>query len=95
MPCDHFSTTVPPSSYEPLIEFLTKSLAHLGFKEHMRPIPQVVGMGEGSPYFWLDCRLPEGVDETAAKALLKGNHIAFTAKGSSILMFRNPSKSLN
>ncbi|KAH8674620.1 hypothetical protein BGZ60DRAFT_429610 [Tricladium varicosporioides] len=80
MPCDHFTIRVPPSSYEPLIEFLTKSLAHLGFKEHLRPIPEVVGMGEERPYLWLDGRLPEGVDEAAVKGPLKGNHIAFTAK---------------
>lgn len=80
MPCDHFSLVVPPSKFEPLIEWLVTSLSHLGFKEHMRPVPSVVGLGDTSPYFWLSSCLPEEVDEKAALALLKSTHVAFTAE---------------
>ena len=42
MPADHFSLVVPQAKLEDLVSFLTNSLGHLGFKEMMRPVPNVV-----------------------------------------------------
>ena len=81
MPLDHFSINVPPTKLEDVIKFLTTSLAHFGFKEHMRPIPEVVGMGDSkSAYFWINGRLPENADPATMEGLLKATHIAFTAE---------------
>jgi hypothetical protein len=80
MPADHFSLVVPEAKLEDLISFLTKSLGHLGFKEMMRPVPNVVGLGEESPYFWIRALCPEDVDGKSVDGLLKQNHIAFTAE---------------
>ncbi len=82
MPLDHFSLVVPTSKVEDLITFLTASLQHVGFKEHMRPIPTVVGLGEDRPYIWIT-----GVDSQTGdeeqESLLKKHHIAFTAHSES------------
>ncbi|KAL8976633.1 MAG: hypothetical protein Q9205_007396 [Flavoplaca limonia] len=79
MPLDHSSLTVPPSAVAPLITFLTSSLAHLGFKEHIRFGPHVIGMGEEMPYFWLVGIVSEDADEKTVKEVLGGGHFAFGA----------------
>lgn len=55
----------------------------MGFKEIMRPIPTVVGMGETAPYFWIAAIGPEVADEKTQESILKKNHIAFTAESQS------------
>ena len=80
MPIDHFSLIVPQPKIDPLITFLTTALAHLHFKEIVRPVPNVVGLGEQAPYFWISGFVPEGVEEKSLDSLLKGWHIAFTAE---------------
>lgn len=84
MPCDHFAILVPPSKLEDVINFLTTSMSHLGFKELMRPDPVVAGLGETMPYLWIAGYLPEGVDEKTFEPMLRQNHAAFKAKGRSI-----------
>lgn len=79
MPVDHFTLSVPLSKFEGIVSFLTTSLAHMGFKEHRRPIPTAVGLGEAHPYFWIGVADPNEVDEKSLDYLLKSNHIAFTA----------------
>lgn len=78
MPIDHFSLTVPLTKLEAMVIFLSTSLHHLGFKEITRPIPTVIGMGEGMPYFWLST-LEDG-DEKTIDAILRKQHVAFNAK---------------
>jgi hypothetical protein len=80
MPVDHFSLSVPQSQLESVITFLVSSLQHLGFKEHMRPIPSVVGLGEATPYLWITGLDPVDGDEKTYETLLKKTHIAFTAQ---------------
>ncbi|KAL8925581.1 MAG: hypothetical protein Q9208_003473 [Pyrenodesmia sp. 3 TL-2023] len=84
MPLDHFSLTVPPSKLEPLVQFLIASLQHLNFKEHMRPAPHVVGMGESMPYFWLAALCSgDTLDEeenTIIDNIMEKQHVAFTAE---------------
>lgn len=81
MPCDHFTLQVPRAKFDELVGFLVSSLAHMGFKEHWRPVPQVVGLGEERPYLWISSLIPENTDAETVTALLRGNHMAFTAKG--------------
>ena len=78
MPIDHFCLAVPQSKFEGLITFLTTSLA--GFKEIIRPVPNVVGLGEFHPYFWLTGLDSADVDAKTLELALKRNHIAFTAE---------------
>jgi hypothetical protein len=80
MPADHFSLVVPEAKLEDLISFLTTSLGHLGFKEMMRPVPHVVGLGEESPYLWISAPCPENVDGKSIDGLLKQIHVAFAAE---------------
>jgi catechol 2,3-dioxygenase-like lactoylglutathione lyase family enzyme len=77
MPLDHMTLTVPQAKLEDTINFLTTSLQPLGFKEIVRPVPNVVGLGEQAPYFWLN--VVEGADVKTQEAILKAQHIAFTA----------------
>lgn len=85
MPLDHFSIYIPISKIDAIVAFLTSSLQHLGFKEFIRPVPFVVGMGESKPYFWITGINPEEVDEKMLEVLLKKQHIAFTAESGSTL----------
>ncbi|KAF2395828.1 hypothetical protein EJ06DRAFT_484456 [Trichodelitschia bisporula] len=77
MSLDHFSIVVPAPAFEPLIAFLLKSVGHLGLKEIIRPVPQVVGLGVTRPYFWIAISQD---DEAAVTTSLKKQHIAFTAE---------------
>lgn len=80
MPLDHFNITVPEANFEDLITFLQESLAHLGFKEMMRPMPKLVGMGDTEPFFWMSSCPSEGTDMSAYKTALKKTHIALNAQ---------------
>jgi hypothetical protein len=80
MPIDHFSFMVPQPKLDPLISFLTTSLAHMGFKEMMRPMDNVVGLGEQVPYFWLTGCVPGDVQEESLMKVLRGLHVAFRAE---------------
>ncbi|KAI9673449.1 MAG: hypothetical protein M1817_002911 [Caeruleum heppii] len=80
MPLDHFSLCVPQSKLDDTVNFLASSLKHMGFKEHMRPIPTVVGMGDAVPFIWIAGVGAEFGDEKTQVTLLKRQHIAFTAE---------------
>ncbi|KAL8717634.1 MAG: hypothetical protein Q9225_005138 [Loekoesia sp. 1 TL-2023] len=80
MPLDHFSLIVPKDKIDSMVDFLTHSLQHMGFKEHVRYGPYVVGMGETVPYFWLAAPDGEDMDVKTMQHILKKTHIAFTAK---------------
>ncbi|KAI4219680.1 MAG: hypothetical protein L6R36_008155 [Xanthoria steineri] len=80
MPLNHSSFTLPALKVAPLLTFLTSSLAHLGFKEHARFGPYVVGLGEERAYFWLAGILSEDVDGKTMDEVLSKQHFAFTAE---------------
>ncbi|KAL8800941.1 MAG: hypothetical protein Q9182_004823 [Xanthomendoza sp. 2 TL-2023] len=81
MSLNHISIAIPASKVEPLVTFLVASLAHLGWKEHVRYAPYVVGLGEERHAdFWIAGILPEDVDEKTVETMLKSQHIAFTAQ---------------
>lgn len=83
MPCDHVSVIVPATKIDDVAKFLLTSLAHLDFKEMMRPTPTVIGMGEEKPWFWL-MGVDEGeVDATTFAKLNNRAHIAFAAESKS------------
>ncbi|TVY71504.1 hypothetical protein LSUE1_G007097 [Lachnellula suecica] len=79
MPLDHFNIAVPQGKLEDIITFLTTSFEPLGLKEIARPVPTVVGFGEKTPYFWLNVADLKEVDSKSHEAVLKSQHIAFTA----------------
>ena len=90
MPADHYSLIVPAASLEPLIAFLTSSLQHLGFREHWRPVPFAVGLGEEHAYMWIAApgAAPKqgegsdyagGISEEAIAQVARMQHIAFVA----------------
>ena len=81
MQVDHVSLAVPYAKLDAEVAFLTSSMAHMGFKECMRPHPAVVGMGSSSPFLWVS-----GVDNARNEIVENGNrilgvHLAITAKG--------------
>lgn len=80
MPLDHFSITVPTSSVDGVAKFLVSSLGHMGFKEFVRPIPTVVGLGDSKPWLWISGKDAENGDQKSQEALLKGTHVALTAE---------------
>jgi hypothetical protein len=84
MQVDHISLAVPYAKLGAEVTFLTSSMAHMGFKELMRPHPAVVGMGVGrSPFLWVS-----GVDSARNEIVEDGNrilkvHLALTAESKS------------
>jgi hypothetical protein len=84
MQVDHFSLAIPYAKLGAEVTFLTSSMAHMGFKELMRPHPAVVGMGVGhSPFLWVS-----GVDSARNEIVEDGNqilkvHLALTAESKS------------
>ncbi|KAL8679786.1 MAG: hypothetical protein Q9186_003951 [Xanthomendoza sp. 1 TL-2023] len=88
MPLDHFSLAVPASKVDPLVSFFTTSLAHMGFKEHIRYGSYIVGLGEeNAAYFWIAGIVPEDTDEKTVEAVLRKQHIAFTAESEFLFRF--------
>jgi hypothetical protein len=73
---DHTAIVVPASQLDGVVNFLLAALKPLGLKEMMRPIPNSVGLGDQTPFFWVtgiegDAKTPE--------AVMKNEHTAFTA----------------
>jgi hypothetical protein len=86
MPLDHFSIVVPNSKLDGVAAFLTSSLHHMGFKEYNRPIPTVIGMGDKVPFLWLAGLDPKDGDVKTQEAVVKRQHIAFTAESQSSVL---------
>ncbi|EFE36666.1 glyoxalase family protein [Trichophyton benhamiae CBS 112371] len=80
----HVGLTVPDDKFEDTVSFYLAALAPLGFKEHLRPHPKVVGMGVYYPEFWISSNaVPSssaGIDVPAgSKDVVFGStHIAFS-----------------
>lgn len=80
MSLHHFCVLVPPAKAEGLITFLKASLAHLDFKEFLRPVPGMVGLGRDRPYLWIDSyHVVEEAEINAVQRMLDVMHVAFTA----------------
>lgn len=82
MPLHHSSYPVPMDKLEDEIKFLTAALGHMGFKEMLRPVPGVVGLGEQKPYFWIsgigNDRQPLKAEDMEKRIT---HHYAFSATG--------------
>jgi hypothetical protein len=68
------------SDFDKEIDFLTNSFAHLGFKEFVRPIPGVAGLGDDTgAWFWLS-GIQDGKPIPDDTTVLRV-HVALKAKG--------------
>lgn len=86
MSLHHFCVLVPPAKAEGLITFLKASLAHLDFKEFLRPVPGMVGLGRDSPYLWIDSyHVASEAEINAVQKMLDVMHVAFKANSASKL----------
>ena len=50
---DHTAIVVPAAKLDDVVKFLLAALEPLGLKEMMRPIPNSVGLGDQTPFFWV------------------------------------------
>lgn len=78
-----------------MVDWLTASLSHLGFREHYRPVPLAVGLGEdANAYFWIaplyfseqEVEALTDAEKGAVTKALGRNHIAFEAKSTNVLL---------
>ena len=66
-----------------MLNFVLAALEPLGLKEMMRPIPNSVGLGDQTPFFWVTG--VEG-DAKTLEAVMQGEHTAFSAASKSVLV---------
>jgi hypothetical protein len=78
---DHTTLVVPISKLDDLVKFLLAALEPLGLREWMRPLPNSVGLGDKTPFFWVT-----GVsgDEQTLQAVMQNEHFAFSAASKSL-----------
>jgi hypothetical protein len=78
---DHTTLVVPISKLDDLVKFLLAALEPLGLREWMRPLPNSVGLGDKTPFFWVS-----GVsgDEQTLQAVMQNEHFAFSAASKSL-----------
>ncbi|KIV79221.1 hypothetical protein PV11_06791 [Exophiala sideris] len=57
MPLDHVVLRVPCNKFDAEVSFIISAFGHMGIKESVR-YPNVVGLGEDHPWFWIS-----GADE--------------------------------
>lgn len=85
MPLSHVGIPVPRSKFEETVSFYLSALAPLGYKEHARPVPHVVGLGVSYPDFWISTSCESATENEVAEEEVgkKGPgevvHVAFTA----------------
>ena len=77
----HFGIKCAPSEFDELLKFYLTALKPLGYKEQIRPVDKVVGMGNGwAPEVWIVSQEShEHVSLEQRKKL--GIHFAFLGKG--------------
>lgn len=83
---DHTAIVVPASKLDGVVNFLIAALKPLGLKEMMRPLPNSVGLGDQTPFFWVTGI--EG-DAKTLEAVMKNEHTAFTAASRLLLVVRS------
>jgi hypothetical protein len=77
----HFGINCTASEFDDLVAFYLAALKPLGYKEMLRPVDKVVGLGNGwAPEFWIVAKEAcEKVGIAERKAM--GTHYAFWGKG--------------
>lgn len=83
MPLDHFVIVVPDGRLEEMVSWLISANAVFEFKEFLRPVSHVVGMGEERPYFWVVSDATTEATEMQIREWRK-QHIAFTVESKSL-----------
>lgn len=84
---DHTAIVVPASKLDDVVKFLLAALEPLGLKEMMRPIPNSVGLGDQTPFFWVT-----GIEGDAKilETVMQGEHTAFSASSESYFYLIEP-----
>jgi hypothetical protein len=77
----HLGVNCAPSEFDKVLTFYLAALKPLGYREMMRPLENVVGLGNGcAPEFWIAAKEAyEKIDLGHRKEL--GIHFAFWGKG--------------
>ncbi|EFR03407.1 glyoxalase/bleomycin resistance protein/dioxygenase [Nannizzia gypsea CBS 118893] len=80
----HVGLTVPDDVFEATVAFYLAALAPLGFKEHLRPHPKVVGMGVYYPEFWISSNMVpsssagDSAPAAGTEVVYGSSHVAFS-----------------
>ncbi|KKZ64904.1 hypothetical protein EMCG_09193 [[Emmonsia] crescens] len=88
MGLSHIGICVPAARFDEVVAFYKAALAPLGYKEHMRPAPHVVGLGVYYPDFWITgVKADEDGDDARDENGLKRKpiHVAFDAKSHTLV----------
>lgn len=77
----HFGINCTPSEFDEVLAFYLAALKPVGFKEILRPVEKVVGLGNGyAPDFWIVAK--EGCEKVSrGERRNLGTHFAFWGKG--------------
>jgi hypothetical protein len=77
----HFGINCAPSEFDEILAFYLAALKPLGYKELMRPVQKVVGLGNGcAPEFWIAAK--EGCEKISKEVRKEmGLHFAFWGRG--------------
>ncbi|KAK2795456.1 hypothetical protein FQN52_005223 [Onygenales sp. PD_12] len=79
MPISHIGLSVPLSRFNETVTFYKSALAPLGYKEHLRPVENVVGLGAMYPDFWITGVKDDDDDDEPAQQQ-PSVHVAFSIK---------------
>lgn len=77
----HLGISCAPSEFDQVLAFYLAALKPLGYREMMRPVEKVVGLGNGwAPEFWIGAK--EGYGKVSIEERKEfGVHFAFWGKG--------------
>lgn len=77
----HFGIKCAPSEFDELLAFYLAALKPVGYKEQLRPVDKVVGLGNGwAPDFWIVSQ--DSYNDISIEQRKKlGIHFAFLGKG--------------
>ncbi|KEF58512.1 lactoylglutathione lyase [Exophiala aquamarina CBS 119918] len=80
MPVDHTSLAVPLSKVELEVAFFLAAYAHMGFKDAIRPVPGVVGLGDETGCFLWISGFDSKFNPISDDAHIFRTHLALSAK---------------
>ncbi|KAK2735713.1 hypothetical protein FQN57_001162 [Myotisia sp. PD_48] len=80
----HIGICVPQEKFDETVSFYLATLAPLGFKEHMRPLPNTVGLGVWYPDFWIT-GVPMSASTEGKEVVCAPTHVAFDVNNRSLV----------
>ena len=83
MPLDHTSLPVAFSKVDAEVSFFLTAFAHMGVKEHARPVPGVVGIGDDAGAWLWFSGFDHNFTPIADDANVFRIHVALVAKSES------------